>query len=69
MTTTSERRAELEEYVQSKLREMLEENLPTIRARLREATQSKSRRTAADAQRLLDRLDADYGPEPQHAQS
>lgn len=62
MTLTQERRAEMEAHVQAKLGEMIERNLPTIRARLREATESKSRRVAADAQRLLDRLDDEYGP-------
>jgi hypothetical protein len=68
MTGTRTQR-EREQYVQAKLGEMLERNLPTIRARLREATESKSRRVAADAQRLLDRLDDEYGPDPQHSQS
>ena len=67
MTGTLTQR-EREQYVQAKLGEMLERNLPTIRARLRKATESKSRRVAADAQRLLDRLD-EYGPDPQHSQS
>ena len=68
MTGTLTQR-EREQYVQAKLGEMLERNLPTIRARLRKATESKSRRVAADAQRLLDRLDDEYGPDPQPSQS
>ena len=58
-----------EAAVQAELHEMVRANLPMIRVRLEEMTHSTSPGRAADTRRLLDRLNADYGPEPQHAQS
>jgi hypothetical protein len=54
-----------EAAVQAKLHEMVEAKLPMIRTRLEEMTHSTSPRRAAEAMRLLDRLDKD----PQHSQS
>lgn len=54
-----------EAAVQAKLHEMVEAKLPMIRTRLEEMTNSTSPRRAAEAMRLLDRLDKD----PQHSQS
>lgn len=58
-----------EAAVRAKLHEMVEAKLPIIRTRLEEMTHSTSPGRAAEARRLLDRLNAEHGSDPQHSQS
>ncbi|MGH3052926.1 MAG: hypothetical protein ACRDM8_08210 [Gaiellaceae bacterium] len=58
-----------EAAVQAKLHEMVQAKLAMIRVRLEEMTHSTSPGRAAEARRLLDRLNAEHGPDPQHSQS
>lgn len=58
---TVRQRRELEEVVQARLRAMLEEKLPQVRARLEKMALSSNRRHAVQARELLRRLDDEFG--------
>jgi hypothetical protein len=58
---TVRQRRELEEAGQARLRAMLEEKLPQVRARLEKMALSSNRRQAVQARELLRRLDDEFG--------
>src|SRR5688500_10208633 len=58
-----------EASVRAKLDEMVAAKLPRSRTRVEERRHSTSPGRAAEARRLLDRLNVEHGPNPQHSQS
>jgi hypothetical protein len=62
VTLSRDRRDELEKTVQARLRAMLKERLPQVRASLENTAQSGTERQASRARQMLSRLDDEFGP-------